>query len=71
MKLLELIGVEREAMDVRSSGDRRERVDAYFVAYRVVDGDWCCRFEVPRGTKFTPRMYASSEEANSHKGYTL
>ena len=71
MNLLALIGVEREALDCRSSGDRRERVDAYFVAYRIEGGEWCCRFEVPRGAKFVPRMYASSEEANQNKGYTL
>ena len=71
MKLFGLIGVERESYDVRSSGDRRNRVDAHFVAYRCDGGDWVCRFEVPRGTHFKPKDYATTELACADKGYTL
>ncbi len=71
MKLLKLLGVEREALDVRSSGDGRTRVDAYFVAYAVDGGDWVCRFEVPRGAKFAPALYPTTEAANAAKGYAI
>jgi len=75
-KLIRIVSVERQALDVRSSGDARHRVDAYFVCYFAQwpdgdTGDWVCRFEVPRGAKFVPTLYPTQKEALAAKGYTL
>lgn len=76
--MIRAIALEREAFDVRSSGDRRNRVDAYFVLYQCpanktypAPWDWCCRFEVPRGTPFKMRDYETQKDAMEAKGYTL
>jgi hypothetical protein len=70
--------IEREARDVRSSGDSRKRVDAYFVVYdcppdaeNPARHEWVCRFEVPRGTPFEMRDFPNKAEAKAAKGYTL
>jgi hypothetical protein len=75
---LRAVAIEREARDVRSSGDSRKRVDAYFVVFDCPpDADnparheWVCRFEVPRGAAFTMRDFPDKATAKAAKGYTL
>ena len=70
--------VDRVYTDVRSSGDRRCRVDAYFVSFDCPSDDynntrheWMCRFEVPRGGTFTMRDFPTKAAASATKGYTL
>ena len=71
-------GVEREEMDVRTSGKgRRKRVDAYFVLYHCpadeynLGGphDWICRFEVPRGAPFRMQDFDSKKAAMAARGF--
>lgn len=75
-KLLGIKAIEREAFNVRSSGDARKRVDAYFVCYTAqwpdgYVGDWVCKFEVERGLSFSPKLYASQAEAIAERGFTI
>lgn len=72
--------IDREAIDCRSSGDQRKRVDAYFVAYlcpaddinpREASHEWFCRFEVPRGSKFTMQDFPDKESALAARGFTI
>lgn len=72
--------IERTSADVRSSGDTRKRVDAYFVSYQcppdaVNPGtgshEWICRFEVPRGSKFEMRDFPNKEDAKAARGFTI
>lgn len=75
---MEAIRIDREALDVRSSGDQRKRVDAYFVLYRCERDsvnprddwhDWICRFEVKRGEQFAMRNFNSKSEALKARGF--
>lgn len=70
--------VRRTELDCRSSGDRRNRVDAYFVSFdcdpdefEATRHEWICRFEVPRGTKFEMRNFKSKADAHAAKGWSL
>ena len=72
--------IDREALNVRSSGDSRKRVDAYFVSYRcppdginpgIARHEWMCRFEVPRGTKFQMTNFPNKASAIAARGYTI
>lgn len=75
------IAIDREALDVRSSGDQRRRVDAYFVEFECTpDRDnpgaenhtWICRFEVARGTPFKlPGSFLNKDEVHAIKGWKL
>lgn len=80
--MIKFVCVDRRELDTRSSGDRRKRVDAYFCMYRCPRDKWnnkpedeghiwICRFEVPRGEKFTPQDWPSKDEATKNKGWTL
>ena len=65
-------GIVREALDARSSGDQRKRVDAYFVEYPHPDGGpWIVRFEVPRGSVFVPQEYATQADAIAARGFMI
>lgn len=72
--------IEREAIDVRSSGDTRRRVDAYFVSYLcppdsvnpgVAPHEWVCRFEVPRGQPFTMQNFPTKDAAKAVRGFVI
>lgn len=70
--------VHRTISDARSSGDGRHRVDAYFVVFDCPPDDtyphaheWCCRFEVPRGAKFTLQDFENKAAAYAAKGWKL
>ena len=72
--------IDREALNVRSSGDSRKRVDAYFVSYScppdavnpgVAPHEWVCRFEVPHGTEFRMTDFPSKASAIAARGYTI
>lgn len=70
--------IERSSLDVRSSGDRRKRVDAYFVCYDCPPDDanadrheWVCKFEVERGAPFQMRDFPTKSAARAEQGYTL
>ena len=70
--------IHRVELNVRSSGDRRNRVDAYFVTFECEpDADyqhryeWCCRFEVPRGKAFKMKDYPSKQDALNQRGFTI
>ena len=72
--------IDRETLNVRSSGDSRKRVDAYFVSYRCPPDDinpgpasheWICRFEVPRGAKFRMTNFPTKAAAIAARGYTI
>lgn len=72
--------IDREAIDVRSSGDSRTRVDAYFVSYdcppdAVNPGagkhEWVCRFEVPRGKAFKMQDFSSKDAAKNARGFVI
>ena len=74
------VQVERTALDTKSSGDMRKRVDAYFVSYCCPPDDvnpgpftheWICRFEVPRGTKFEMRNFPTKAAAKAARGFTI
>ena len=77
--VIRVLNITRTALDVRSSGDRRKRVDAYFVAYWCPadevnpDGghEWICRFEVPRGAPFSPVDYPSKKGARAACGWYI
>lgn len=76
LRKCEAIAIEREALNVRSSGDGRKRVDAHFVLFHVRDGpdvyDWVCRFERPRGEYFPlPTHIRTVEDALAARGYTI
>ena len=71
--------VERVAHDVRSSGEARKRVDAYFVVYKCPadsvnpspkEHEWVCKFEVERGAAFEMSNYPNKQAARSASGYT-
>ncbi len=68
--------IDREAMDVRTSGKTRRRVDAYFVSFSCPPDDvnsdhheWMCRFEVPRGESFCMNNFESKSAARAACGY--
>ena len=72
--------IDRETLNVRSSGDSRKRVDAYFVSYRCPPDDinpgpasheWICRFEVPRGAKFQMTNFPNKASVIAARGYTI
>lgn len=72
--------IQRQALDVKSSGDSRQRVDAYFVSFKCPpdklnhgpgDHEWVCRFEVPRGVPFQMRNFPSKEAAHAVQGYKI
>ena len=72
--------IDRGALNVRSSGDSRKRVDAYFVSYRCPPDDinpgpapheWICRFEVSRGAKFQMTNFPNKASAIAARGYTI
>lgn len=70
--------IHRENMDVRSSGDQRKRVDAYFVTYECpkdefnnTPHEWCCRFEVARGEHFQMQDFPNKTAARATQGYTI
>jgi hypothetical protein len=70
--------VDRESYDVRSSGNRRKRVDAYFVAYQcpadkfnASEHEWICRFEVERKSEFKMCDFESKEAARANCGYVI
>ena len=70
--------ITREEYDARSSGDRRARVDAYFVEYECPTDKfnpephvWVCRFEVPRKSfgNFRMRDFANKAAAIASRGF--
>ena len=72
--------IDREALNVRSSGDSRKRVDAYFVSFNcppddinlgVAPHESICRFEVPRGAKFQMTNFPNKAAALAARGYTI
>lgn len=72
--------IDREAIDVRSIGDSRTRVDAYFVSYQcppdsVNPGagphEWVCRFEVPRGQSFKMQNFPNKDAAKAARGFVI
>lgn len=70
--------LDRESYDVRSSGDQRKRVDAYYVEYDCPADKfnperhiWICRFEVPRGGKFQMQDYPDKKTAIDSRGFTI
>ena len=72
--------IDRETLNVRSSGDSRKRVDAYFVSYRCPPDDinpgpalheWMCRFEVPRGTEFRMTNFPNKAAALAARSYRI
>lgn len=76
--MIKALYIDREALDVRSSGDSRKRVDAYFVAYLCPPNkqysepwEWVVRFEVARGNKFLMRDFPDQTAAISERGYTI
>lgn len=78
--MIEATHITREALDVRSSGDSRSRVDAYFVLFKcppdevnpqIGNHEWVCRFEVPRGTKFQMQNFATKADAKAARGFTI
>ena len=70
--------IDRESVDVRSSGDQRKRVDAYFVAYdcpvdeiNTTPHEWLCRFEVSRGAPFKMQDFPTKTAARAAQGYVI
>lgn len=75
---IKALAIDRESRDVRSSGDHRGRVDAYFVLFQCPPDDvntsaheWICRFEVPRGTPFKMQDFENKAAAHAVKGWAL
>jgi hypothetical protein len=69
--------IDREALDVRSSGDNRRRVDAYFVVFSCPPDDinpghheWVKRFECERGHAFKMSDFQDKAAAHLASNYT-
>lgn len=76
--MIKAVRIEREALDTRSSGDSRRRVDAYFVLFHCpadavnpAPHEWIRRFEVPRDAKFEIRDFADKPAAIAASGWKL
>lgn len=78
--MIQATHIDREAVDVRSSGDSRSRVDAYFVSFKCPPDkvnpqagshEWVCRFEVPRGAKFQMQNFSTKADAKAVCGFVI
>lgn len=75
---IKALAIDRESFNVRSSGDERNRVDAYFVEFDCPPDRhnpdrhiWICRFEVPCGAAFKMANFPSKSAAHAAKGWEL
>jgi len=77
--MIKFTGITREAFNVRSSGDNRKRVDAYFIEFTCPPDannpgphEWIRRFEVPVGTELmVPKTFPDKAAAIAASGWKL